>query len=100
MIGVILWRYVETGSVVEVRQRLDAVLPIATVLRIALISAIAIGWRSLLEQLQQRSVFSREQLDRLVNLKWRLVMWLVGIELVLGQNLIGQVSSAFQRGPV
>ncbi len=31
------------------------------------------------------------QRDNLDNLRWRVVTWLVVIELVLGQNLLGQV---------
>ena len=89
--GGILWHLVETSSVGEIQSRIDAMKPVFTGLRLFLIALVAMAWPLLTSGLHRWGRIDEDQKDTLDNLHWRIVTWLVVIELVLGQNLLGQV---------
>jgi len=90
-IGAILWRSVETTSVVAVQTRIDALKPLLTGIRVSLIAVLAMGWPWIVNALQRWGRIDGTQASSLIAVRWRIVTWLVVIELVLGQNLLGQV---------
>ena len=94
--GAILWRSVETTSVVAVQTRIDALKPVLTGIRLAIIALVAIAWPWLVNALHCWGRIDGTQAANLVAVRWRIVTWLVVIELVLGQNLLGQVFALLQ----
>ncbi len=95
-IGAILWRSVETTSVVVVQTRIDALKPVLTGIRLSLIALMAIAWPWIVNILQRWGCLDETQAENLLAVRWRIVIWLVVIELVLGQNLLGQVLAVLQ----
>ena len=94
--GGILWHSVETSSVVTMQTRIDALKPIFTGIRLLLIALVAIAWPFVTNNLHRWGRIDKAQVTTMLALRWRIVTWLVVIELVLGQNLLGQVSSVLQ----
>lgn len=94
--GGILWHSVETTSVVAVQNRIGALKPIMTGIRVSLIALLAIGWPWIVNTLQRWGRLEDMQAEKLLAVRWRIVTWLVVIELVLGQNLLGQVLAVLQ----
>jgi len=90
-IGAILWRSVETTSVVAVQTRIDALKPALTGFRLAIIALVAVAWPWIVNALQRWGRIDGTQAANLIAVRWRIVTWLLVIELVLGQNLLGQV---------
>ncbi len=90
-IGGILWHSVQTSSVSEIQSRIDALKPVFTGIRLFLIVLLAMAWPFLTSGIHRWGRIDEGQRDTLDNLRWRIVTWLVVIELVLGQNLLGQV---------
>ncbi|PLY13897.1 MAG: hypothetical protein C0631_12795 [Sedimenticola sp.] len=95
-VGGILWHSVETSSVVAVQTRIDALKPLLTGIRVSLIALLAIGWPWIVNAFQRWGRLDETQTGNLLAVRWRIVAWLVVIELVLGQNLFGQVLAILQ----
>ena len=96
--GGILWYSVETSSISEIQTRVDAMRPVLTWFRLFLIALVAMVWPYLTSGLQRWGRIDVAQAATLLALRWRIVTWLVVIELVLGQNLLGQVLAFLQEG--
>ncbi len=94
--GDILWHSVQTSSVSEIQSRIDAMKPIFSGIRLFLIAIVAMTWLLLTDGLYRWGRIDQDQRDTFANLRWRVVTWLVIIELVLGQNLLGQVLAVLQ----
>ncbi len=99
-IGIILWHSVETTSVVAVQTRIDALKPLLTGIRLSLIALVAIAWPWIVNILQRWGRLDETQAENLLAARWRIVTWLVVIELMLGQNLLGQVLALLQGSRV
>ena len=97
IVGGILWHSVETSSVVALQARINALKPVLTGFRLGLIALVALTWPFVVNRLQQWGRITETQANALQALRWRMVTWLVVIELVLGQNLLGQVVAVWQR---
>ncbi|MCG7872680.1 MAG: hypothetical protein JAZ11_11320 [Candidatus Thiodiazotropha lotti] len=93
--GGILWHSVQTSSISEIQSRIDVLKPLFTGFRLFLIALVAMTWPLLTNCLYRWGRIDKAQQDTLNNLRWRIVTWLVVIELVLGQNLLGQVLALF-----
>ena len=96
--GGILWYLVETSSVVAIQTRIDAVKPIFTGIRLFLIALVAVVWPFVTSNLHRWGQIDEVQATTILALRWRIVTWLVVIELVLGQNLLGRVLAVLQGG--
>ena len=94
--GGILWHSVETSSISEIQTRVDAMKPVFTGIRLVLITLVAMAWPFVTNGLRHWGRIDEGQRDTMDNLRWRIVTWLVVIELVLGQNLLGQVVTVLQ----
>ncbi len=94
--GSILWHSVETSSVNEIQIRVDAVKPIFTGIRLSLIALVAVAWPFVTRNLHRWERIDEVQATIMLASRWRIVTWFVVIELVLGQNLLGQVLAALQ----
>jgi len=91
-VGMLLWQAVELGSLVSVSERLDSAKPLMSGLRLALIGSLAAFWPQL-SLLAARMGNDDATHGRWMALRWRVVGWLLVIELVIGQNLFGRVVS-------
>ena len=94
--GGILWHSVETSSVVAMQTRVDAMKPVFTGIRLFLIALVAVVWPFVTSCLHHWGRIDEAQATTMLALRWRIVAWLVVIELVLGQNLLGQVLAMLQ----
>ena len=94
--GGILWHSVETSSVVAIQTRVDAMKPLFTGLRLFLIALVAMAWPFVTNVLHRLGRINEAQAITMRSQRWRIVTWLVVIELVLGQNLLGQVLAVLQ----
>lgn len=88
--GVVLWQAVEVSSVAGVSERLDRWRPVMAGARFVLIGLLAALWPRLpflwLGDRAGESVQARWMAWR-----WRVVVWLLVIELVIGQDLPGRL---------
>ena len=95
--GGILFYSVETSSLTAIQIWIAAIKPLFTGIRLFLIGLIAILWPFITNSLHHIGKIDADQQTTLNTLRWRIVTWLVMIELVLGQNLIGQLLRILQE---
>jgi hypothetical protein len=89
-LGMLLWQAVELSSLTVVSERVDRWRPLLGGARFALIGLLAVLW-SRLPSLRLRAEADREAAGvRWLALRWRVIAWLLAIELVIGQNLLGR----------
>lgn len=96
--GVVLWQVVEVSSVAGVSERLDRWRPVMAGARFVLIGLLAAFWPRL------PSMWGGDRAGeigqaRWMAWRWRIVAWLLVIELVIGQDLPGRLFTTSQ-GPV
>ena len=96
VVGGGLWYSVETSSVSEIQTRVDALKSTFTGLRLFLIALVAVAWPFVTSVLHRWGRINEAQATTMLALRWRIVTWLVVIEGVLGQNLLGQVLAVLQ----
>ena len=94
--GGILWHSVETSSVVTMQTRIDALKPFFTGIRLFLIAVVAMAWPFVTNNLHCWGRIDEVQATTMLAMRWRIVTWLVVIELVLGQNLLAQILALLQ----
>ena len=95
-IGAFLWQSVQTSSVAAIQTRIDVMKPAFTTIRFLLIGLVALSWPASTQLLHRWGRIDEARAMRLLSLRWRVVTWLLVIELVLGQNLLGRFLSALQ----
>jgi hypothetical protein len=95
-IGGLLWQAVETASVVAIQGKVAAVKPVFTILRLSVVTALALLGPMLIRTFHRLGRIDDARRAELLAVRWRIVAWLVVIEVVVGQNLLGQVVSAMQ----
>ena len=89
-VGALLWQTVELMSLAGVSERIEGLKPVAGAVRLFLIGLLAAFWTRLAEfAAQNRNVDDRTRTHWLA-LRWRVTGWLLVIELVLGQDLLGR----------
>ena len=93
-VGVILWRAVGLSSLSTVSERVAAARPFASAIRFAFIGVLALAWPRLPAFWAGAKGSDDLTHARWMALRWRVVGWLLVIELVLGQNLIGRFLGA------
>ena len=92
VVGVVMWQAVELSSLAIVSERVDRLRPLLGGLRLALIGALAVVW-PWLSSLRSRGDDEATR-ARWMALRWRVVGWLLVIELIIGQNLLGRFFGA------
>lgn len=95
-IGALLWQSVQTTSVVAVQTRIEVMKPVFTAIRLLVIGLVALLWPAVIRTLHQWGRVDEAGVERLLLLRWRVVTWLVVIEVMLGQNLLGRFLAALQ----
>ena len=98
-VGLVLWQAVEVNSLSTLSERVAAAKPFASAIRFALIGVLALAWPWLPAFWAGADGNDDRTHARWMALRWRVVGWLIVIELVLGQNLIVRFLGAIS-GPV
>lgn len=91
--GLILWDSVQTDSIEAIRNELDDWRPLLTGIRWTLIGGAALGWPLLCRWWARAQNLSPLQAQQLHMLRWRVLGWLVVIELTLGQGVFTKAMS-------
>ena len=86
-IGLLLWQAVALSSLATVAQRVSEAKPLLGAVRLGLIALLALLWPWVSDWLckNRHSPFSAAESS---HLRWRVVGWLLVIELLIGQNLL------------
>lgn len=84
----------QTTNMQTLRQNVEQYRLAGTAIRVSLIALIALAWPKLVRASEQRGHISIERSVELTRLCWRIVTWLLLIELFIGQNLLGTVWQA------
>ena len=90
-VGVVLWQAVELSSVSRVSAQIAEIRPLASVVRLAFIGGVAALWPKLIHLAYRYGRVDEVRRDDLLAQRWRVVGWLLVIELVLGQDLFGRL---------
>lgn len=98
-VGLVLWQAVELNSLSTVSERVAVAKPFASAIRCALIGLLALAWPRLPALWTGANDSDDRTHTHWMALRWRVVGWLIVIEIVLGQNLIGRFLGAIS-GPV
>ncbi len=89
-IGAFLWHAVQTSSVVAIQTWIEMMKPIFSGIRLLMIGLVAMSWPAATRALHRWGRVDEAGAGRLLSLRWRIVSWLLVIELLLGQNLLGR----------
>ena len=89
-VGLLLWQAVELSSVSKVSDQIEQFKPMASGIRLALIGLLGVFWPRLVHLAHSLGRIDQEKRESLLSLRWRVVGWLLVIELMLGQNLFGR----------
>jgi hypothetical protein len=93
-VGAVLWQVVELTSLTAVAERIEGVKPFAGVIRLLLIGLLALFWQRLVDLVAHARDVSDGTRTHWLALRWRVTGWLLVIELVLGQDLLGRFLAA------
>lgn len=89
--GTLLMYRLQLESVQSVRQDLQGWQSVLAGVRVAVILLVALGWNRLVAVLAHTDMLDSAREGRLTALHWRIVAWLVGLELVLGQSVLVRI---------
>ena len=95
-IGGLLWHSVETASVVEIQGQVMAMKPVFMTVRLSAITVLGLLWPMLVNVFHRWGRIGDARRAELLAVRWRIIAWLVVIEVVLGQNLLGHFIIALQ----
>ncbi len=95
-VGVCLWQAVEASSLSVVQTQIGQLKPLLTKIRLLLIGLMAFFWPAMMDLLYRSGRIDAEGKVRLLALRWRVITWMVVIELILGQNLLSRFLAAWQ----
>ena len=95
-VGALLWQAVELTSLAAVSRTIDDFKPIAGVVRLTLIGLLALFWPRLVTFAARTRNADGQTKAHWLALRWRVTGWLLVIELVLGQDLLGRFLAAIQ----
>lgn len=93
-IGAFLWNAVQATSVVTIQTRIEMMKPIFSAIRLLVIASVAMSWPDVARTLHRWGRIDEGGAARLLSMRWRIVTWLVVIEFLLGQNLLGRFLAA------
>ena len=88
LMGSVLWSSIQAHSVQTLREQIDSWQPLFAGIRWTLIGSVAFGWPVLCRYLVQSGYLGTSKTRQLLDLRWRVVGWLVVIELILGQSVL------------
>jgi hypothetical protein len=99
-VGAVLWQAVELTSLAAVSERIEGVKPVAGAIRLLVIGLLALFWQRLVDLVAHARDVSDGTRTHWLALRWRVTGWLLVIELVLGQDLLGRFLSVVSKAAV
>ena len=93
-LGALLWEAIELSSLNAVSERVDQAKPILSGLKLALIGLLAFLWPRLSSLWRRAGADDENARARWMALRWRVIGWLLVVEFMVGQNLLGRLVSA------
>jgi len=94
VVGSLLWQVLELSSLATVSGRVERLSQVAALIRLSLIVLVIGLWPQIISWGCGRDGCSEHRRVDLLAQRWRLLGWLLLIELLLGQRLIGHLLSA------
>ena len=91
--GFFLWSSVQTHSVISIREHILQWQPVLSGMRWTLIGGLALAWPGLCLWLVESGRINIDKAQQLNALRWRIVGWLIVIELILGQSLLVKLTA-------
>lgn len=88
LVGYLLMHRFQTESVLSIQQSIDTWRIALTVCRWTVIALVALGWKVGVAHFAKTGKINSGQAEQLHRYRWRAVIWLVILELVLGQGLV------------
>ena len=98
VIGAVLMVTLKSTSLESLHSRIDDYRINMTMARLSLIGLIALIWPRLVQSAELTGAIGIERSTELKELRWRIVAWLLLIELLLGQNLIWRLLQTMDGG--
>ena len=95
-IGAFLWHATQTSSIVAIQIQIEEIKPIIATIRPLVISLVALSWPGIVGAFYRWGRVDEVGATRLLLLRWRIVTWLVVVELVIGQSLLAHFFAAIQ----
>lgn len=93
VVGYLLMHRLQTNSVESIQHSIEAWRAPLTLVRRTVIGLVALGWHRLVAWLANVGHLHPKQAAQLAGLRWRIVLWLVVLELVLGQGVLVRTMS-------
>ncbi len=97
--GALLWQAAELSSLSTISEQVARLKPYAGAIRILFVAVLAALWPRLVDLAFHAGGFDVTDHSQLLALRWRVVAWLLIIELMIGQDLFGRFFLA-TSGPV
>ena len=98
VIGSILMFAVQLSSITVVHGQVNTYGAWLGILRLAFIACVALLWRPVVRQLHAGNRIYEIRMHELLALRWRVIAWLLILELLIGQNLVPRLIAAL-TGP-
>ena len=89
-VGALLWQAAELSSLSAVSDQVARLKPFGGAIRLLLIAVLAVFWPRLVDLAVRSEQVDVTERFRLYALRWRVVAWLLIIELMIGQDLFGR----------
>ena len=89
--GFLLMHRLQLESVQSIRQDMQAWQPVLGTVRVTVILLVALGWNRLVAVLTNTGILHPARAGQLAALRWRIVAWMVVLELVLGQGVLARI---------
>ena len=89
-VGTLLWQAAELSSLSIVSEQVARLKPFAGAIRLLLIAMLAALWPWLVDLAARYGQVDTIDRSQLHALRWRVVAWLLIIELMIGQDLFGR----------
>jgi hypothetical protein len=93
-VGTVLWQAVGVSSVSRVSGHIQQLKPVAAAIRLGFIGLLGASWPWLVERAYRYGRIGEGNRAHLLAQRWRIVVWLMVIELMLGQTLLGRFLTA------
>ena len=87
-IGAFLIHVLQSSTVVILQSSIDSYSSVLTGLRLGTIGLIALIWPKRIQFAEHSGRIRKDAGTHLKSLRWRIIGWLLVIELLLGQNLV------------
>ena len=89
-VGVLLWQAAELSSLTTVSEQVARLKPFAGAIRLLLIGILAALWPRLVDLAVRYGRVHAIERSKLYALRWRVVAWLLIIELMIGRDLFSR----------